>query len=85
MKLTSELQEKLIAFLKTGRNMGRTTCEIGDKFWLTNKQVGGIMGALKRKGIVFTYTKGTIVFSDGIHAKGGSPMRLSNSFYELKS
>lgn len=69
-------------FILSGRQCGRVTEEISQHYKLSRRQVGSKMGKLKAKGLVMTYTKGTIVFSDGLHNKKGSPMRLSHSYYE---
>ena len=80
--MTDNFEDTIKDFLLTGRQNGRITEEIAEKYGLTNRQVGGKMGKLKSKGLVMTYTKGTIVFSDGLHNFKGSPMGLSNSYYE---
>jgi Mn-dependent DtxR family transcriptional regulator len=76
----SKIKEQIIEILK--EKNGLVTEEIAQRFNLKRKQVGGIMGALKREGRVFTYTKGYVWVTSGIHSKA-APMGLTNSYYEL--
>ena len=73
--------DELKEFLYSGRGHGRVTREIADKFNLTNRTVGGIMGNLKRKGLVFTYTKCTVTLTNFL-SRRPEPFVISNSYYE---
>lgn len=68
-------------FLLSGRGGGRFTHEIAQKFKIKNRVVGGIMANLKRRGFIFTYTGGTVIFTNFLSGKP-EPCRLSNSYYE---
>lgn len=77
-----EIQQKIIEFLESKFDKGACTETLADEFNLTNRQIGSIMGGLKRKGIIHSYTKGVVVFTDFMTRKP-SQTRLSNSYYEL--
>lgn len=79
VEFENEIKEYLLSD-RYGRG-GKTTGEIANRFKLTNRQCGGYMAALKREGKVFSYTKGTIVFTNFLSRKP-EPCVLSNSFYE---
>ncbi|WP_061085211.1 hypothetical protein [Chryseobacterium indologenes] len=77
-----EIQNQIIKFLESKYDKGATTETLAEEFKMTNRQIGSIMGNLKRKGLIHSYTKGVIVFTDFMTRKA-SPARLSNSYYEL--
>jgi predicted ArsR family transcriptional regulator len=78
--MNNDIREKILKYLS--EQGGAVTHAIANKFNLTNRQVGAIMGHLSRQGKVQTYTKGAIHITHGVHTKA-SPMRLSNSYYDV--
>ena len=78
----TELEKTVLNCLK--QVTGMTTCEISDLLSLNNRQVGGVMRSLSKKGRVIVYTKGVIVLPGKFHSKGAK-MKLSNSYYQISN
>ena len=72
---------ELSLFLKSGRDNIRTTEAIAEHFKITNREVGHIMSDLKKKKLIYRYSKSPVIFSNFMSGKA-EPLGFDRSLYE---